>query len=49
MGEKDLLSFDNPVFKAYGFYVSILVLKMLAMAALTGRQRFKKLVSFLKF
>jgi len=39
-----LLSRSNPVFSAYVFYCTILVLKMLAMAPLTGRQRFRKKV-----
>lgn len=38
----ELLSRNNPVFSAYVFYSTILVLKMLAMAPLTARQRFRK-------
>jgi glutathione S-transferase len=40
----ELLSRNNPVFSAYVFYATILILKMLAMSALTARQRFKKKV-----
>jgi uncharacterized paraquat-inducible protein A len=40
----ELLSRSNPVFSAYVFYATILILKMLAMSALTARQRFKKKV-----
>lgn len=40
----ELLSRNNPVFSAYVFYCTILVLKMLAMAPLTARQRFRKKV-----
>jgi uncharacterized paraquat-inducible protein A len=40
----ELLSRNNPVFSAYVFYSTILILKMLAMSALTARQRFKKKV-----
>lgn len=40
----ELLSRNNPVFSAYVFYSTILILKMLAMSALTGRQRFRKKV-----
>ncbi|KAL0269276.1 UNVERIFIED_CONTAM: hypothetical protein PYX00_007072 [Menopon gallinae] len=39
-----LMSLSNPVFKAYCFYSAILVVKMLLMSLLTGRQRFRKLV-----
>ncbi|XP_066997095.1 microsomal glutathione S-transferase 1 [Anabrus simplex] len=35
---------DNPVFAAYAFYASVLVLKMLAMSVLTARQRIKNKV-----
>lgn len=38
----ELLSRNNPVFSAYVFYSTILILKMLAMSALTARQRFKR-------
>jgi hypothetical protein len=41
----DLISEDNEVFRAYCFWSSILVLKMLSMAFLTGRQRYSKKVS----
>nr|AWX49639.1 microsomal glutathione S-transferase [Musca domestica] len=37
----DLLSLDNEVFTAYLFWSGILVLKILAMAILTGLQRFR--------
>jgi hypothetical protein len=40
----ELLSRNNPVFSAYVFYSTILVLKMLAMSPLTVRQRFRKKV-----
>ncbi|PSN38698.1 Microsomal glutathione S-transferase 1 [Blattella germanica] len=40
----ELISKNNPIFAAYAFYASILVLKMLAMSALTARQRFRKKV-----
>jgi len=40
-----LLTLTNPVFKNYVFYGSLLGAKMLAMAFLTGRQRFSKGVS----
>jgi glutathione S-transferase len=40
----ELLSRNNPVFSAYAFYAAILILKMLAMSFLTGRQRMKKKV-----
>ena len=45
MSVAHLMSFDNPVFRTYAFYVGVLALKMLAMSLLTGRMRFKKLVS----
>jgi glutathione S-transferase len=35
----DLLSYENPVLSAYLFWSAILILKVLAMAILTGRQR----------
>ncbi|KAK6639479.1 hypothetical protein RUM43_007752 [Polyplax serrata] len=44
MSVSNLMSFDNPVFKSYAFYVGVLVLKMLLMSLLTGRMRFKKRV-----
>ncbi|XP_058985375.1 microsomal glutathione S-transferase 1 isoform X1 [Musca domestica] len=37
----DLLSLDNEVFTAYLYWSGILVLKILAMAILTGLQRFR--------
>ncbi|XP_061389402.1 microsomal glutathione S-transferase 1-like [Musca vetustissima] len=37
----DLLNLDNDVFRAYIFWSGILVLKILAMAILTGLQRFR--------
>ncbi|BES92185.1 unnamed protein product [Nesidiocoris tenuis] len=37
-----LLSLDNPVFKAYLFYSTILGLKILSVVFLIGRQRFTK-------
>lgn len=40
-----LISTSNPVFSAYAFYTGILVIKLLAMALLTARQRFRKRVS----
>ncbi|KAL1129004.1 hypothetical protein AAG570_013536 [Ranatra chinensis] len=39
-----MLTTDNPVFAAYLFYCSVLVVKVLSMAALTARQRFGKQV-----
>lgn len=38
----DLLSYENPVLSAYLFWSAILILKVLAMAILTGKQRQKK-------
>ncbi|KAE8573641.1 microsomal glutathione S-transferase 1 [Halyomorpha halys] len=38
----DLMSLDNPAFRAYIFYNSILILKMLCMAPLTARLRMAK-------
>jgi hypothetical protein len=40
----ELLSRNNPVFSAYVFYSTILLLKMLAMSLLTARQRMRKRV-----
>jgi hypothetical protein len=40
----ELLSSNNPVFSAYVFSCTVLILKMLAMSALTGRQRMRKKV-----
>ncbi|KAF2881625.1 hypothetical protein ILUMI_24568 [Ignelater luminosus] len=39
-----LISFDNPAFNGYVTYGSVLVLKMMIMAPLTGRQRMKHAV-----
>lgn len=41
MSEK-LLSAENPVFRAYVFYVGVLVLKTMVMSYLTARERFRK-------
>lgn len=38
----DLMSLDNPAFRAYIFYNSILIMKMLCMAPLTARLRMAK-------
>jgi glutathione S-transferase len=38
----ELLSRNNAVFSAYVFYATVLLLKLLAMSALTARQRFRK-------
>ncbi|KAK9504949.1 hypothetical protein O3M35_009115 [Rhynocoris fuscipes] len=40
----NILSLDNPVFKAYLFYSGVLVVKLMSMSLLTGRQRFRKKV-----
>ncbi|XP_037033864.1 microsomal glutathione S-transferase 1-like [Bradysia coprophila] len=40
----ELLSFENAVFRAYIFWVSVLILKMAMMSALTGSQRKRKQV-----
>uniref|UniRef100_A0A0A9XBA4 Microsomal glutathione S-transferase 1 n=1 Tax=Lygus hesperus TaxID=30085 RepID=A0A0A9XBA4_LYGHE len=37
-----MMSLDNPVFRAYLFYCCVLVLKVLGVVALIGRQRFTK-------
>ncbi|CAH1116791.1 unnamed protein product [Phaedon cochleariae] len=37
----DLVSLQNPVFRSYLFYCSILVIKMMGMAILTSVQRYK--------
>lgn len=39
-----LLALDNPIFRAYVFYSSLLVVKCMAMSILTGRQRMKNKV-----
>lgn len=44
---EDLVSIDNPVFRSYAFWSLILVVKMLLMAPLTGRMRFKTKVCIL--
>ncbi|XP_022903905.1 microsomal glutathione S-transferase 1-like isoform X1 [Onthophagus taurus] len=47
MGEGGLLeiiNLSNPIFKGYIFYSALLILKVLAMAILTGFQRFKNMV-----
>ncbi|KAK9504947.1 hypothetical protein O3M35_009113 [Rhynocoris fuscipes] len=38
----ELLSLDNPVFKAYLFYCTALVIKLMLMVPLTARQRYAK-------
>lgn len=43
----DLLSYDNVVFTNFVFYATLVLLKMLAMSALTIVQRLKKNVSIL--
>jgi glutathione S-transferase len=42
----ELLTIDNPVFKSYGFWSAVLVLKVLAMALVTSRTKRKKSVSY---
>lgn len=42
--ERSLLNSDNPVFRGFAFYASILIIKMLLMSTLTGVQRFRKMV-----
>lgn len=46
MPADQLFSTENAVFKSYLFYSSLLVLKMMLMSMLTGRQRFQNKVSF---
>lgn len=41
----ELLSKDNVVFRAYAFWVTVLLLKTLAMSILTGMQRFRTKVN----
>lgn len=41
------INIDNPVFRSYLFYSSVLVLKMMFMSIYTGLTRFKTGVSFL--
>lgn len=43
------MSLDNPMFRAYLFYCSVLILKMLIMAPLTARQRYAKKASIFKY
>jgi glutathione S-transferase len=38
----EILTLENPVFAAYGFWASVLVLKVMAMAVLTSMTRKKK-------
>ncbi|XP_034233309.1 microsomal glutathione S-transferase 1 isoform X2 [Thrips palmi] len=38
----DILNTDNPVFRAYVFYSCVLVLKLLGVVFLIGRQRYAK-------
>ena len=42
-----LYTSDNPVFATFSFYAALLGAKTLCMAFLTGRQRFRKMVSLL--
>nr|XP_022904530.1 microsomal glutathione S-transferase 1 isoform X2 [Onthophagus taurus] len=37
----EIINLDSPVFRGYVFYSSVLVLKTMIMAPLTGRQRFR--------
>ncbi|CRL04415.1 CLUMA_CG017501, isoform A [Clunio marinus] len=37
----DILNFENPIFNAFVFWSTVLVLKMLLMSILTAMQRFK--------
>ena len=45
MASELLLTFANPVFSNFAFYVTVVVVKMMLMSLLTARQRFKKGVS----
>lgn len=45
----ELLSMDNPVFRAYGFWASVMIMKVLVMAALTSRIKRKKNVRSIIF
>ena len=45
MSAYELLNFDNVVFKAYVFWIAVLVVKMLLMSLLTAMQRFKTKVN----
>uniref|UniRef100_A0A1L8E4B1 Microsomal glutathione S-transferase 1 n=1 Tax=Nyssomyia neivai TaxID=330878 RepID=A0A1L8E4B1_9DIPT len=40
----DLISNDNDVFRSFAFWSTVLLVKVLAMAPLTARQRFRKMV-----
>lgn len=42
----DIMDTSNPIFQSYIFWSTILVLKMLAMAPMTGMNRFKNKVRF---
>lgn len=42
----DTISLENDVFRAYAFWTSIVIVKMLIMSPLTGRQRFKNKVEY---
>lgn len=48
-GVVEAFSLTNPVFRAFVFWSTVLVLKMLAMSALTGFTRFKKKVELYLF
>ena len=43
----NVLTFDNIVFSQYVFYSVIVLLKMVAMAVLTGRRRISGKVNFI--
>ena len=45
----DLLSFENPVFSHFAFYVAVLAMKMAATALYTALLRAVHMVSFLYF
>ena len=47
MASELLLTFANPVFSNFAFYVTVVVVKMMLMSLLTARQRFKKGVSLI--
>ena len=49
MASELLLTFENPVFSNFAFYVTVVVVKMMLMSLLTARQRFRKGVSLLSF
>jgi len=46
MAVEQLFSLSNPVFASYAFYGAVVILKMLALAPLTGAKRMAKGVSF---